>query len=71
MTDGTLALRLRAWRELRALTQQELAARAGISRRTIVGIETGEHRPQPATVRVLAEALGVRPELLRATPPTD
>ncbi len=65
------ALRLRAWREYRAVTQAELADRAGVARRTIVGIEAGAHRPRPATVRVLAEALGVRPEQLRTTPPTD
>ena len=70
MTDGASPLRLRQWREIRALTPQELAARAGVSRRTVVALETGAHRPWPATGRALAAALGVRSEVLRATPPT-
>ena len=63
-------LRLRAWREYRALTQQELAARAGVARRTVVALEVGPQRARPATVRALAEALGVGPEQLRSAPPT-
>ena len=63
------ALRLRAWRELRALTQQELTDRAGVARRTVAGIEAGEQRPHPGTVRALAAALKITPEQLRSDPP--
>ena len=67
---NALPLPLRAWREYRALTQSELADRAGVARRTIVNIETGARRPRPATVRALAAALGGAPEQLRSAPPS-
>ena len=54
--------RLRWWRERRALSQQELAERAGITRAALSRIETGLSEPHPRTVRKLAEALGVGPE---------
>jgi len=62
-------LRLRAWREHRTLTQQELANRAGVARRTIVGLEAGSRRPHPSTLRALAAALGATPAQLRRVPP--
>lgn len=44
-----------------ALTQEELAERAGISVRAVGKLESGETcRPRPATVRMLADALGLR-----------
>jgi len=55
---------LRELREQRLLSQQELASRAGISKTTIVNIETGKIRPHPATLRKLAETLGVDPAAL-------
>jgi hypothetical protein len=36
--------------------------RAGVARRSIVGIEAGTQRTRPATVRALATALITRPE---------
>ena len=63
-------LNIRAWRQYRALTQQELAARAGVARRTVVALEAGPQRARPATVRALAAALGVGPEQLRSEPQT-
>lgn len=48
------------WRERRALTQQELAAKAGISRVALTRIESGQAEPMARTVRKLAEALGVQ-----------
>lgn len=50
--------RLREWREARALTQVELAERAGVSSRSIAGYEAGAGA-RPPTVRKLADALGV------------
>lgn len=52
--------RLKALRERQALTQAELAARAGINRVTLARIEGGA-QPYPVTVRKLAAALGVEP----------
>jgi transcriptional regulator with XRE-family HTH domain len=59
-------MRLRQLRESRLLSQRELAARAGVSLRTIVAIEAGRRRPHPATLRKLAEALAVPADVLAA-----
>jgi transcriptional regulator with XRE-family HTH domain len=60
---------VRRLRELRALSQRELAARAKLSITTVNRIETGQRRPIPKTVRKLAEALEVTPEELLAKQP--
>jgi transcriptional regulator with XRE-family HTH domain len=60
---------LRRFRELRALSQRELAARARLSVTTVNRIETMQRRPMPRTVRKLAEALDVTPEELLAEQP--
>jgi DNA-binding XRE family transcriptional regulator len=57
--------RLRAVRERKALTQDELATLAGVSRQTVVKIEGGLE-PRLPTVRKLAKALGVEPRDLMA-----
>jgi transcriptional regulator with XRE-family HTH domain len=59
--------RLREWREARALTQVELAERAGVSSRSVAGYEAGAGA-RPPTVRRLAEALGVEVADLRGVP---
>jgi predicted ATPase/transcriptional regulator with XRE-family HTH domain len=57
---GELANRLRRLREAAALTQEELAERAGLTANAIGALERGERRrPYPHTVRVLADALGL------------
>jgi len=53
--------RLRAVRERAALTQRELAAKAGVTYVQISRIERGAAEPYPGTVRKLATALGVAP----------
>jgi transcriptional regulator with XRE-family HTH domain len=60
--------RLKAVRQRKALSQQELAERAGINRVTLARIETGAE-PYPATTRKLAQALGVEPEALMEPEP--
>ncbi len=57
---------VRRLRELRALSQRELAARAGLSVTTVNRIEVSQRKPIPRTVRKLAGALGVSPEELLA-----
>jgi tetratricopeptide (TPR) repeat protein/transcriptional regulator with XRE-family HTH domain len=55
--------RLREWRERTLLTQEQLAERAGISVRTIRRYERSGSagRPQSASIRLLADALGLSP----------
>jgi transcriptional regulator with XRE-family HTH domain len=53
--------RLRAVRERSALSQKELAERAGVSRGALIQIENGSAEPRPTTVRKLAAALAVKP----------
>jgi transcriptional regulator with XRE-family HTH domain len=61
--------RLRAWRLRRALTQEELAARAGLSKPTVNRVERGTRLARPSTVRKLATALGVDPvDLMEPVP---
>ena len=65
---GTLLLRLRA---AAGLTQEQLAARAGLSPNAISALESGKrHTPRFATVELLAAALALdgqqRNELLAA-----
>ena len=55
---------LKSIRERRALTQQQLADKAGINRVTIARLETGADQPFPTTIRKLADALGVDSEAL-------
>jgi predicted ATPase/DNA-binding XRE family transcriptional regulator len=58
--------RLRRLREAAGLSQEELAARAGLTAKAISMLERGERRrPYPHTVRSLADALGL-PEGERA-----
>ena len=51
---------LRRLRSAASLSQEELAERAGLSRRGISDLERGARRaPHPETVRLLANALGL------------
>lgn len=57
--------RLQNLRRLRMWTQRRLAQEAGLSPTTLSGIETGRiSRPHFGTLRKLAQALGVDPEVL-------
>ncbi len=52
--------RLRRLREAAALTQEELAERAGLTAQAVGALETGKRRrPYPATVRAISDALGL------------
>ena len=53
---------LRPWRDRRARGTAELAARAGVSKVTVIAIEHGRVTAiKRRTIRRLAEALGVEP----------
>jgi DNA-binding XRE family transcriptional regulator len=56
--------RLKDLRIEQALTQRELAAKAGIGVNTVNRIELNETQPHMTTVRKLAAALGVEPRRL-------
>lgn len=60
--------KLREYREAHTLSQSELAERANVDKSTIVRLEGGGEA-QPRTIRKLAEALNVTPDVLRAEPP--
>ena len=63
VTDLPFGARLRRLREAAGLTQEELAARAGLSRNAVGALERGlRKRPYPHTVRSLARALGLSEE---------
>ena len=53
---------IRETRQRRGWTQQELADRAGVGRKTIVRWEAGETTPDPWQVRAVASALGIATE---------
>lgn len=55
-----IAASLHTWRLRAGLTQEELAERSGVSVRTISGLEAGQRtNPRPASLRLLADALGL------------
>ena len=55
----TLAMRLKALREQRGMTQEQLAERAGISRGYLARLETARQDPRLSTLERLAKALRV------------
>src|SRR5205807_3505778 len=59
-TPRTFGSLLRHFRRLAGLSQEQLAERAGLSRRGIADLERGARRsPYPNTVHQLADALGL------------
>ena len=58
--DAPFGEQLRRLREGAGLTQEELAAKAGLTAKAVSALERGERkRPYPHTVRSLADALGL------------
>lgn len=62
------AVNVNRLRRAGGLTQQELAARAGMRQPRIAEIEAGEYNPRLDTVAKMAHALGVEPADLLAAP---
>lgn len=65
---GVLAEKLREHRDLRALTQEQFAQSAGLSRSMIANVERGAYLPKKRARRRLAAALGVPVEDLFEPP---
>ena len=59
--------RLKALRHRRVLTLRELEQRSGVAYNTIWHLENGKRGAQPRTLRKLARALDVEPEVLVKT----
>lgn len=59
MDNDHLALRIRAFRKLKGLTQQQLADRLGTSVAVLGSLERGTRRPDPKLIMRIAETLGV------------
>ncbi len=57
-----LALRLRSYREMHDLTQDDLAKRIGISKRQLIRWEKAERTPQKPQIRILKD-LGILKEV--------
>lgn len=57
--------RLRAWREYLGLTQEEVAAAAGIKQPALAQMEKTGKRLQKATLQKLARALDLQPDQLQ------
>ena len=55
---------VKLWRIQRNLTQQELSGRAGISKPYLSQIETGKRQGTVETLRAIARALDVPPDVL-------
>lgn len=67
MADREFRDLLRSARQRAAVSQRELAERAGLSERAVSDLERGKRRkPYPSTVRHLAEALGLEGERFTA-----
>jgi transcriptional regulator with XRE-family HTH domain len=58
-SDVAFGVQLRAWRQTRHFTQEELAARAGVSPRHLSFVENGRSQPSRDLVLALAGALDV------------
>ena len=59
------------WRREAALSQRELASKANVGHVTIARLETAQVDARPSTVRKLAAALRVQPNVLLHRPVSD
>jgi transcriptional regulator with XRE-family HTH domain len=55
---------IKVLRESKGWTQDELAAKSGVTARTISRLENTDRQPEKSTLRLLALALGVDPDEL-------
>ncbi|MFC7276155.1 helix-turn-helix transcriptional regulator [Paractinoplanes rhizophilus] len=62
--DGAAGTRIRVARKEAGLTQQGLSAAVGVSRQTIIAMETGDYAPSVYLAIKISRALGVTVESL-------
>ncbi len=62
---------LKLWRMHRFITQSDLIAASGLSRATVVRAERGDMTVGFSNIKRLAEALGITPEELTFTEPSE
>lgn len=55
---------IKAWREYRGMTQENLAAKAGIKQPALARLERPDAKPRTATLKKLADAMGITVEQL-------
>lgn len=60
---------LKAWREVKGLSQNSLAEKAGLTQAAISNIENGRQDPTLSTLGRLAESLEITPAELLSRPP--
>ncbi len=60
MKPRTIGMKIQRLRQKRGMTQEALAAKAGVSRGFLARLETGRHDPSLTTVGKLAKALKVK-----------
>jgi transcriptional regulator with XRE-family HTH domain len=72
VADETFGARLKRLREGIALTQEQLAEKAGLSQQTVSNLEQDQYSPTWPTVQLLCKALGVGSTVFEGTvEPTD
>lgn len=59
MADKAIANRIRAFRKLKGLTQQELSDRLGVSIAVLGSIERGTRTPKPELLQQIATVLRI------------
>ncbi len=59
MDNNQLAQRIRAFRKLKGLTQQQLADRLGVSVAVLGSLERGTRKQEPKLLEHIAETLGI------------
>jgi transcriptional regulator with XRE-family HTH domain len=69
--EVSVRIKLREWRLVKIMTQEELSKLSGVTEATISRIESGQHEARISTIRKLASALGIEPQVLVAGPGGD
>ncbi|NMO97776.1 helix-turn-helix domain-containing protein [Paenibacillus lemnae] len=64
MENMQLAQRIRAFRKLKGLTQQELASKIGVSLAVLGAVERGNRRADETLLNHIADVLGITIEEL-------